>query len=177
MMKKKKCDDEGIIATGLKLMLIVMVSVSLLGYINSITEKRIASLEIARFEEGLMTIIPQAEGFIKIRGYVFSAYDENNDEIGRIYLVESKGYWGMIELLVGIDGEGRILKTSVIKHMETPGIGSKIVDNEDFLRQFEGKTAGDISLGRVDAISGATVSSNAVIEGVKSAMKMWSDGI
>lgn len=168
---KKQGDDERIITTGLKLMLIVMVSVSLLGYINSITEERIASLEIMRFEEGLREVVPQAEGFVKIREDVFSAYDE----IGKIYLVDSRGYGGAIEMLVGIDGQGRILKVCVIKHMETPGIGSKIVEDDDFLRQFEGMDVGDVDLGGVDAISGATVSSNAVVEGIKTAVKMWSD--
>lgn len=53
---------------------------------------------------------------------------------------------------------------------ETPGLGAKVLDT-DFQSQFEGMTYGDIALdkdgGSIDAITGATISSKAVVDGVR----------
>ena len=57
-----------------------------------------------------------------------------------------------------------IIKCKVISAQgETSGIGSKVT-GEDFLAQFNGKSEG---LEGVDAISGATISSSALIEAVR----------
>ncbi len=172
-------NSKDIIITGVKLMFIVMVSVSILSYVNSITEERIANIEKERFERGLREVVPLAYDFEKIDENVFVAYSKGGSIRGKIYFVESKGYNGVIEMLVGINSGGRIIKVSVVKHMETPGLGSN-VDDEDFLKQFEGKSIEQIGLakkgsGDIDAISGATTSSNAVINGVRSAIEMWGD--
>jgi Na+-translocating ferredoxin:NAD+ oxidoreductase RnfG subunit len=55
--------------------------------------------------------------------------------------------------------------------LETPGIGTKIVTDKSFLRQFENLALNDVNEGnQVDAITGATVSSNAMISAVKKAV-------
>jgi len=62
----------------------------------------------------------------------------------------------------------------VVFHAETPGLGAKITE-DDFLAQFEGMALGDLALtadgGEVDAISGATISSEAVTESVYDTVK------
>ncbi len=62
----------------------------------------------------------------------------------------------------------------IVFHAETPGLGAKITD-DDFLNQFKGIALGDLSLtadgGEVDAISGATISSEAVTDGVYDTVK------
>ena len=170
-------DTKEIIVTGLKLMMIVMVSVSILGYVNSITEKKIEKARIEKTEKSLRIVMPSAAGFRVIESGIFEAYNEENDNIGTIYLVESKGYNDMIQLLVGIDNMGRITKVKILTHLETPGIGSRIVDDVEFLEQFEGKNTEELvtDTGSFDAISGATTSSNAVNDGVKKAIRMWSE--
>jgi Na+-translocating ferredoxin:NAD+ oxidoreductase subunit G len=60
---------------------------------------------------------------------------------------------------------------SVIRHTETPGLGSQ-VENPEFLEQFSGKTVDDsIEVGvDVDAIAGATISVRAVAEDLREAL-------
>jgi len=62
----------------------------------------------------------------------------------------------------------------VVIHAETPGLGAKITE-DDFQDQFEGIALGDLALtadgGEVDAISGATISSEAVTESVYDTVK------
>jgi electron transport complex protein RnfG len=61
----------------------------------------------------------------------------------------------------------------IIAQQETPGLGAKIID-ASFLDQFKGVAVDEVGLardgGRIDAISGATISSSAVVEGVKDAI-------
>jgi len=58
---------------------------------------------------------------------------------------------------------------SVISHSETPGLGERIVETA-FSSQFNGITTDEVALkdngGKIDAISGATISSSAVVEAV-----------
>ena len=62
----------------------------------------------------------------------------------------------------------------IVFHAETPGLGAKIIE-DDFLDQFEGMALGDLTLtadgGEVDAISGATISSEAVTDSVYDTVK------
>ncbi len=75
--------------------------------------------------------------------------------------VTPAGFGGPINLMVGIDSAGEVMGVKIVSMSETPGLGSR-VGGPEFLAQFEG-LSGEVS---VDAISGATISSTAVINGV-----------
>lgn len=101
------------------------------------------------------------------------------------------GYGGDVSIMVGIDPQHDVLiGISPAKMQETPGIGSRIAEPK-FTGQYAGanfqearsRTEG----GKIDAISGATVSSGAVFQAVKGVLadygaikseilKMWKDG-
>ena len=71
-------------------------------------------------------------------------------------------------MMVGVDVNGQTSGVSIISMSETPGVGSK-TNSESFLKQFRGK-GGDVKVGDgIDGISGATISSKAVTEGVRMA--------
>jgi len=101
-----------------------------------------------------------------------SVLNEVNEEIGKIFDVKSFGYGGYIYFKVGIDNEMKIKKIKIKEHNETPGLGAKITQ-EGFLNQFTGKTKDEIypkkdkTDGKIDAITGATISSKAVVDGVR----------
>ena len=77
-------------------------------------------------------------------------------------------------MMVGIDWEGRVTGVSVIKHSETPNIGTKVVADQSVLDRFVGMS-GEITVNsgtnRFDGVSGATVSSKGVAAGVNAAME------
>ena len=77
--------------------------------------------------------------------------------------VAPTGFGGPVNLMVGVDSSDTIVGVRVVSHSETPGLGSRVGGN-DFLSQFSGKKTD----ATVDAISGATISSKAVMTGVKS---------
>lgn len=96
--------------------------------------------------------------------------------------VSASGSQGTVTIMVGFDTSGCISGVSVVSHSETSGIGTKVVGNESAsngigaLDQYRGKGAGDypLELGKdVDVISGATVTSKAVKNGVNAALAVY----
>lgn len=80
------------------------------------------------------------------------------------------GLWGAIRAAVGVDGVGRVTGLAILEQNETPGLGARIAEPW-FRRQFRGRRApveldpeGTASAdpGRVDAVTGASISSRAV---------------
>ena len=92
----------------------------------------------------------------------YKAKDEHGSLIAYVFIAKSYGYSSDISTVVAITQEGNILSLKVLEHRETPGIGSQISEN-DFLNQFKNQ---DINK-QFDTITGATISSEAVIDSIK----------
>jgi electron transport complex protein RnfG len=104
---------------------------------------------------------------------VYLGYDADGAPVG--YAVEGAepGFQDVIRLLFGYDAENnRILGMTVMDNKETPGLGDKIVKDSLFVGGFAGastpilgvkKGAGEGLDEEVDMITGATISSRAVI--------------
>ncbi len=113
---------------------------------------------------------------------VLKATDNNGNTIGYVFSATSpSGYGGDIKIAVGVSTiTNKITGFTVLSHSETAGLGAKAT-NEDFKSQFEGKSADSISYTKtgaaddteIDAISGATITSNAVCEAVNSALAVY----
>lgn len=94
--------------------------------------------------------------------------------------ISDQGYGGPIRALVGVDRAGRITGVQVIAERETPGIGDRIrADRSPWLQGFidtsrDAPPATGWRLrregGAFDAITGATVSSRAVVHQVRSVL-------
>ena len=98
-----------------------------------------------------------------------------------ITVIAEDGYVGPIRLLVGIDARGNIIRVRSIEHRETPGLGDKIeLGKSNWITQFDGAgrlTEASWTLhqdgGEFDHISGATITSRAVIEAVRAALEYY----
>lgn len=93
-------------------------------------------------------------------------------------VVAPDGYSGNIEIMVGVDPEGRVAGIEILTHAETPGLGSKITAPV-FKDQFRGKGLDDADWrvkkdgGSFDQITGATVSPRAVVQAVKIGLEFF----
>ncbi len=105
---------------------------------------------------------------------------KSGQEHGYVFLVTVNGYGCEIDLMIGINMDGKITGVKVIKHSETPGLGSKAT-NDDFLSQFIDITPTEnlnVIKGQktkpeeISAVSGATISSRAIASAVQSACDM-----
>lgn len=93
-------------------------------------------------------------------------------QVGQAVSASPRGYSGLIDLLVGVDPSGKVIKVKIVNHRETPGLGSNIVKDK-FLLQFGGSGQADKLEPKqdIDAVTGATISSRAVCEGVKQVLR------
>lgn len=97
----------------------------------------------------------------------------NDSILGYAFTVEGAGLWGRIEGIVALDTNFEYIKgIDFISHSETPGLGGRI-EEKWFIEQFrdiELDSEGALLIfrpstgGNVDAISGATITSKAVLK-------------
>lgn len=90
-----------------------------------------------------------------------------------------KGFGGAISMMVGVNiADDKIIGIGVTTHSETPGVGSKAQTDPAFAKQFKGMVLKDefkvkSDGGKVDALSGATVTSRGVAVAVTEAAKIY----
>ncbi len=107
----------------------------------------------------------------------FFLIKKEDDLLGIAFEMYPKGYGGDIHLLAGVTAEGNIAGVKVIRHVETPGLGANITA-EEFSSQFKGlnldKTTWTVKKngGDIDQVTGATISSSAVINAVHDGLKL-----
>jgi Na+-translocating ferredoxin:NAD+ oxidoreductase subunit G len=78
-----------------------------------------------------------------------------------------------MEVMVGISENGEVTGVKILSHSDTPGLGT-LPMKPDYLKQYTGLTSlpadhidDDDS---VDAVTGATISSNAIYNSIKQAL-------
>lgn len=139
-------------------------------------------------EEALKEMAPDATDPIKAAGtwelhrktYEYFAASSNGKPVNYIASTSGKGYSSYIGMLVAIDKDLRVTNLKVLNMHETPGLGDQVLESY-FLDQFKGKELSKIVLVKtettenIQAISGATISSRAVTNGVKDAVQMLVD--
>ncbi len=99
------------------------------------------------------------------------------------YQVSGWGYSGNIELIMGIDREGRLLGVRVIAHSETPGLGDKMeTAKSDWIYSFDGRSLGEpVSAkwkvkkdgGVFDQFTGATITPRAIVKAVREGLALF----
>lgn len=153
------------------LTLVVLISVSLLLWINSFTSVIVKVQREAKIKSILESIFPELTRFEE-SGEIFIVYEDENIT-GYTFIATGRGYGGRINIFVGIDPDYSIRNIEILSHTETPGLGNKITE-DPFIKQFEGLLVEDIALsrdgGKIDAITGATISSRAVTEAIQDRM-------
>lgn len=119
-------------------------------------------------------LIPTAQEFKQIPNKIdwYKATDSKGKIIGFILPAETKGYGGTIKILVAVDKEQQIIDYKILAHNETPGLGDATALPK-FRKQFVGKKIENLIVvktsdpTKIDAITGATISSKAVTKGIK----------
>ena len=160
------------------LLLITSLVAAALAGVNAITAPIIAQINYQKTQDAIDAVLPgggESVPFTDDSGWVSTVY---KSETG--YAVEvtpTTGFDGDIAMMVGIDLQGNVLGISVISHTETAGLGAvaaaKTSAGESFRGQFVG-TSGSVSVtkdgGTIDAITGATITSRAICDGVNAAL-------
>lgn len=159
----------------LRLFVITAIAGLALGITNALTKDPIARQAELQAVQARQTVLPEADEFKEVtesREGIDSAFlgVENGETVGCAATVTVKGYGGDIEVTVGMDTDGCITGVTVggSSFSESPGFGARAKE-PDFVDQFLGLESG-IDLGTdIDAITGATITSQAVTDGVNQA--------
>jgi electron transport complex protein RnfG len=154
---------------GLRLGLICLLASGLLAGMNALTKNKIMAQAQAEEQASLKEVVPAGEHFEEVKSQAgeviyYKAHDKNGKLIGVAFKTSGKGYSSTVETMVGMGLDGAIINIKVLSQNETPGLGARVVE-PDFTGQFARK---DIqNLNEVQAITGATISSRAVMDAVK----------
>ena len=155
----------------LVLTVIAGVTTAALVLTEGVTTPIIEAQQAAAADAARVAVLPEADSFTQCtvdempEGGI-DAYQADNGA-GYVITAEARGYGGQLRVMVGIGSDGLITGTEVLVNNETQGLGSR-VSEPDFMNQYIGK---DSTLEGVTAISGTTISSNAV----KTAYQIYGD--
>ena len=167
-----------IIITAVILTVICAVSAAGLAVTNELTANRIAQAEQKAEQEAMSRVI-EAESYTKasvtVNGVESSYYIAGND--GYIFTVSHNGYGGPVKVMTGIDLDGKIVAIEILSASdETPGLGQNVaketIGNWSW-EQFKGLSDQAVIGGNVEAVTGATISSKAVVSCVNEALDMY----
>jgi len=148
-----------------------MIASLVLAVTHKMTEPAIDRQSLHEEKLALEAILPGVDSFNEKKLGDISYYEayENGKFIAYCLKLSGKGYGGFIHIIVAIDKNGTIQGVEILEQHETPGLGDgidKIKSGENepyFLKQFKGKNAKTVSLSDIDAVTGATISSKAVV--------------
>lgn len=176
------------------LMMVTLTASGALSLVNQITTPKIEAQKQQELLNGLAYVLPEAsEGVIisitqKEMQY-FEGYSNKDTThmIGIAFSSYAKGYSSTIWTLVGLDTVGNIVRINVLDQKETPGLGTRCMEikpgeTEPWWQfQFQGKKAAKMAVdkdgGKIVSITGATITSRAITNGIALQSKTLLDQI
>ena len=135
--------------------------------------------------EGALARFESPSGNLPKEEAVYAGYDASGRLVGYAIPAEGSGFQDTIKLIYGYDPDRRrVVGMQVLESRETPGLGDKIMKDESFLASFQdlaispevvAARKGRTRDNEVDAISGATISSVAIVKIINQANSRWID--
>ncbi len=135
--------------------------------------------------EGKLARFESPDGSLPKEEAVYAGYDEAGALLGFAVPAEGPGFQDTIKLLYGYNVERRrVVGMEVLASLETPGLGDKIKKDAKFVGSFRDLAvepdivavkSGKSRENEIDAISGATISSNAVVRIINQSNSRWLD--
>lgn len=181
----------------ISLLVITLIAGLLLGAVYEVTKEPIAkeqqkakeeaykavfaeadSFEEMELDENVLTDITDKQGLDATVEEIMTVLDKSGNPAGYVLTVtDHEGYGGDVQFAMGVKTDGTVNGISFLSLSETAGLGMKA--NEDtFKKQFAGRNVekfsytknGSTSDEEIDALSGATITTNAVVNGVNAGL-------
>ena len=175
---------------------ITLIAGLLLGIVYQVTKEPIAVQEAKAKQEACQEVFADASSLDALEvaaveesawssaGYgqetideVMMAKDSAGETLGYVVTVTTKeGYGGDIRFTLGVRMDGTVNGISILSISETAGLGMRAEEvlkpqfADKNVEKFEYTKSGATSESQVDAISGATITTNAVTNGVNAGL-------
>ncbi len=163
------------IMPSLVLTIICAAAAFLLVFAYELTKERIAEQKQIRFSKSIEALFGTTDcniindNFGEEKILTIAVTSENKTAVH----ISADGYSkNGINVLIGIDENGSVCGIEFVSLGETPGLGTKIRDNENFRQQFYSSYSPDTE---IDTISGATFSSKGLKSAVDTALKIYNE--
>ena len=153
------------------LTVICIIASLALGFTNEVTAPLIEQAKLAAAEATRKEMLPDATEFTELSCDISHVDSVYKDEGGTGYVItaSANGYGGAVGVTVGFNASGEIIAVKVDASSETSTVGGKTA-LPSYTDGFLGLTGGADS---VDTISGATISSKAVLKAVDAAFAAY----
>lgn len=197
--------NKKIVHDALILTAFTLVLGTVLGLVYEITKEPIAAANLAAAQAAYQEVFSDANSFSALEGFdkdaataavVAEGYEDSIDDIqeakdasgnviGYVVTVTAKdASQDNITFSVGIQNDGTVNGYSITSIAETPGLGMKAED-EEFYGQFEGKQVESFEVvksapsadNQIESISGATITSKAIANGVNAALSYFNSDL
>ena len=173
---------------------ITLISGLLLGVVYEVTKEPIAQQEALRKNKACKEVFQDASNFEALElsvpesgenaaatvNEVSRAIAEDGTVLGYVLdITTHEGYNGDIQFTIGIRMDGTVNGISLLSIAETPGLGMKAEEvlkpqfAEKNVSLFSYTKTGAMSPDQIDAISGATVTTNALVNGVNTGLEFY----
>ena len=168
------------VVPALVLVIICLVVTAALAFTYGVASPIIAENEKATADAARAQVLAEGDGFTLYEGQLADGVTEcyTADNGAGIAVTSTYGsFGGTLTSMVGIDKNGKITGVTVTGHADTPGLGTKAMEADYLTQNYDGlDSAAAASIkddANVDAITGATISSNAVYQCVKEALAQY----
>jgi len=195
-----------IVKDTLILTIITVVAGFCLGYVYDITKEPIAKTQETAKQNAYRAVFNEADSFVEgeishvansdiaLEGAglnavhideALEAQDASGNTLGYVFTItDSEGYGGDITITMGITNEGVVNGVEILNISETAGLGMKAT-TEEFRCQFANKQVSKFAYSKVgakeayeiDALSGATITTNAMVNAVNGGLAYFTSSV
>ena len=141
----------------------------------------VSRMQALVYRDNELVVVQEPE---KDEPVVYGGYDEQSDFVGYAIPAAGPGFQDTIAILYGFEPDTRrVVGMEVLESRETPGLGDKIYKDMDFVNEFKAldsepeivavKKGTKTSSNQIDAITGATISSKAIVRIINEAQAQW----
>lgn len=178
-----KLNKKDLVKPVLVLFIICLVVTLALAVTNQVTKSKIAQANLDTERKSQQQVLPQAEAFAKKTAFnkSFVVGTKGGKIIGYVFTTSEKSYGGNVKVMTGISTEGKVTGVQLLETSDTPGLGLN-AQKDSFRDQYkqavpaQGFTvnkSGQHGNGQIAALTGATITSNAVTKAVNDAVKSY----
>lgn len=172
METAKKSFKDGSLGPTVVLFIICLVVSGLLAVTYQVTKPAIEAINQQIADEARLAVLPGAESFTEkdvpeeLKANIENYFIADNGT-GVAITTKNKSFGGVITVMVGINSSGEITGIKITDHADTPGLGTKAQDPGYLEKQYYGRSSTNNAAkikddGEINAVTGATVSSNAI---------------
>lgn len=153
-----------------------VIAGGLLSIVNGWADPQIRANQKAETERAIFLVNPDGKSYETLDSpqlEIYKVFDDNKSLLGYSIANEGNGFQGKIRMMIGLSADlSTITSIEILDQVETPGLGTKVTE-DPFRKQFIGlqttpmiiwiKGAEPTQPNQIEAITGATISSKAVV--------------